>query len=107
MNAGHSALLIGAAALATLFTRALPFWVFSGKGGLPPRMQYLGKVLPFTVITILVLYCVRAVQPLHFPFGLPELLCIVVVAVLHVWKRNNLLSIGVGTVLYMAIVQNM
>ena len=41
----------------------------------------------------------------QFPFGVPELVSVLAVVVLHVWKRNNLLSIGVGTVLYMALVQ--
>ena len=66
---------------------------------------YLGKVLPCAVMGMLVVYCLKDVAFLQAPFGLPELIGIVVVALLHLWKRNSLLSIGVGTVAYMLLVQ--
>jgi branched-subunit amino acid transport protein AzlD len=68
-------------------------------------IQYLGKVLPPAVIGMLVIYCLKAVSITSYPYGLPEFISVAVVILLHVWKRNNLLSIGVGTVLYMVLVQ--
>lgn len=68
-------------------------------------VQYLGKVLPPAVIGMLVVYCFKSMRLTAFPFGLPELIAGAVVVLLHIWKRNNLLSIGVGTVLYMVLVQ--
>ena len=54
---------------------------------------------------MLVVYCLKDVRPLAYPHGIPELLGIALVALLHVWKRNSLLSIGAGTVAYMLLVQ--
>mgnify|MGYP000659385750 FL=1 len=71
----------------------------------PKFIQYLGRVLPFAVIGLLVIYCLKGVSVTAFPFGLPELIAIILVAVLHYWKSNMLLSIGCGTVVYMLMVQ--
>ena len=87
------------------FTRLIPFLFFPPGKEIPPTVQYLGRVLPPAVIGMLVVYCLKAVSIVQFPFGVPELVSVLAVVVLHVWKRNNLLSIGVGTVLYMALVQ--
>ena len=53
----------------------------------------------------LVVYCLKNTKILGAPYGIPELISVVTVAVLHIWKRNNLLSIGIGTVLYMFLIQ--
>lgn len=89
----------------TFVTRLIPFVVFPKGKEIPKVIQYLGKVLPPAVIGMLVVYCFKSAQVTTFPFGLPELIAGVVVVLLHIWKRNNLLSIGVGTVLYMTLVQ--
>lgn len=101
----RSLLIIVVVAAVTFFTRLLPFVVFPKGRQIPRVIQYLGRVLPPAVIGMLVIYCFKSVRPAVFPFGLPELLAAGTVVALHVWKRNNLLSIGVGTVLYMALVQ--
>lgn len=89
----------------TYLTRLLPFLLF-GRGGQPPRVVvYLGGVLPPAVIAMLIIYCLRHVDLFAGTHGLPELLCVAVVAVLHAWKGNNLLSIFGGTILYMVLVQ--
>ena len=98
--------MIAVAAVCTFATRVAPFLLFNGKKPIPPIVRYLGTTLPPAVIALLVVYCVKGVDWLAAPHGAPELLCIAVTALLHVWKRNNLLSIGVGTVLYMFLVQN-
>ncbi|BFL40165.1 branched-chain amino acid transporter permease [Agathobaculum sp. NSJ-28] len=97
--------MIAVAALCTFATRVAPFLLFNGKKPIPPIVRYLGETLPPAVIALLVIYCVKSVDWLAVPHGAPELLCIAVVALLHVWKRNNLLSIGIGTILYMFLVQ--
>lgn len=101
----HDILLIAVAVLVTMATRFLPFLIFGEKRKTPPIIEYLGKVLPCAIMGMLVVYCLKDVSFLSAPFGLPELIACVVVAVLHVWKRNSLLSIGGGTVCYMLLVQ--
>ena len=68
-------------------------------------MKYLGKVLPFAIIAMLMVYCLKGTSLLEWPYGLPELIAVAAVVMLHLWKKNTLLSIGVGTVLYMLLVQ--
>ena len=91
--------------LVTMATRFLPFLLFGGKKQPPKVITYLGKVLPCAIMGMLVVYCLKDVHPLAYPYGIPELLGIALVALLHVWKRNSLLSIGAGTVFYMLLVQ--
>lgn len=101
----RSVIIIVLVAITTFATRLFPFVLFPKGRKIPKSVEYLGKVLPPAVIGMLVVYCLKGVTPLSFPFGLPELIASAVVVILHVWKRNNLLSIGVGTVLYMVLVQ--
>ena len=69
------------------------------------EITYLGQVLPFAIMGMLVVYCLKDVKFLSAPFGAPEIIGCAIVALLHLWKRNSLLSIGVGTVAYMVMVQ--
>ena len=101
----HDVLLIIVAVLVTMATRFLPFLIFGKKRKTPPIIEYLGTVLPCAIMGMLVVYCLKDVSFLRSPFGLPELIACAVVAVLHIWKRNSLLSIGGGTVCYMLLVQ--
>ena len=68
-------------------------------------IEYLGTVLPCAIMGMLVVYCLKDISFLRSPYGLPELIACCVVAALHVWKRNSLLSIGGGTVCYMLLIQ--
>lgn len=106
MTAQHAIVMILVAAVCTFATRVAPFLLFNGKKPIPPIVRYLGEALPPAVIALLVVYCLKNVNWLAAPHGAPELLCIAVTALLHIWKRNNLLSIGAGTALYMYLVQN-
>ena len=72
---------------------------------MPATVQYLGKVLPPAIMAILVVYCLKDINLLEGSRGLPEFLAVALVAVLHLWKKNTLLSIGAGTVFYMILVQ--
>ena len=105
LSAGMSFLIIVLVALTTFATRVTPFLIFPKGKEIPKTIQYLGKVLTPAIIGMLVVYCLRNTAILSAPHGIPELIAVSVVAVLHVWKRNNLLSIGVGTVLYMVLIQ--
>jgi len=101
----HDALLIAAAVLVTMATRFIPFLIFGEKRKTPPIIEYLGTVLPCAIMGMLVIYCLKDITFLQGNHGLPELIACGVVAALHVWKRNSLLSIGGGTVCYMLLVQ--
>lgn len=91
-------------AICTLIIRALPFLIFGGKRAVSNTVQYLGKVLPSAIMIILVIYCLRDVNVLEGTHGIPEFIAIAVVIGLHLWKKNTLISIGVGTVIYMLLV---
>jgi branched-subunit amino acid transport protein AzlD len=102
---GQSIAIILVIAAVTFFTRAIPFIVFSNYSETPKYIVYLGKVLPPAVIGMLIVYCVKNVRITEVPYGIPEIVSIGVVALLHIWKRNNLISILGGTMLYMFLVQ--
>ena len=91
--------------LGTAVTRFLPFLIFPAEKQTPKYVQYLGKVLPAAVFGLLVIYCLKDVSILTGSHGIPELIAILLVIMLHVWKRQMLLSIAGGTVCYMLLVQ--
>ena len=101
----HAVLTIAVCALVTAALRFLPFLIFGENRKTPEVIAYLGKVLPFAIMGMLVVYCLKNVTLTAAPFGIPEAIGCAVVALLHVWKRNTLLSIGGGTVCYMLLVQ--
>ncbi len=98
-------LTIAVVALATALTRFLPFLIFPAGKPTPKYIQYLGKVLPGAVFGLLIVYCLKNVSLLRWPYGLPEAIAIAVTAGLHLWKKQILLSIAGGTVCYMILVQ--
>lgn len=91
--------------LGTAITRFLPFLVFPAGKSTPKYIRYLGKVLPPAIFGLLVVYSLRNVDILSGNHGIPELLAVLLVMGLHVWKRQMLLSIAGGTVFYMVLVQ--
>ena len=99
----HTAILIAVMAIGTALLRFSPFLVF--KKYLPAYVVYLGKVLPPAIIGMLVVYCLRSTPILTAPHGLPELIAVSIIVLLHVWKRNSLLSILSGTITYIVLVQ--
>lgn len=101
----HSAAVIAVIALVTAGLRFLPFWIFGENRKTPPLIAYLGQVLPYATMGMLVVYCLKGVDLTAAPFGIPEFLGCAVVALLHIWKRSTLLSIGASTVCYMLLVQ--
>lgn len=89
----------------TMLTRFLPFLLFPAGKPTPKYIQYLGTVLPSAVFGLLVVYCLKNVSLLEGSHGIPELISIVFVIVLHIWKRQMLFSIAGGTILYMLLIQ--
>ena len=104
INVSRSVLIIAICAACTFFERALPFLVFRGRE-VPPIVRYLGKVLPMAIMATLVIYCIKDISFTALGTFLPYVVGIAVTSLVHLWKRNNLLSIALGTVAYMVMVQ--
>lgn len=105
MNALEACLAIGIMALCTFVTRAFPFALFGRRKEVPDTVRYLGGVLPPAIMGTLIIYCLKGIRWTVYPGGLAELLAVALVGVIHIWKRNTLLSIAGGTLFYMVLVQ--
>lgn len=105
MTTTQHMIIIFAVGFGTLLTRLLPFLLFPAGKDTPPFIRYLGDVLPGAVFSLLVVFCLKGVNLLGGSHGLPELIGIVITIVLHLWKRQMLLSIAGGTVAYMLLLQ--
>ena len=101
----HAAGVIAVAAIVTMLIRFFPFAVFGGDKKRPVVIDYLADVLPYAIMGMLVVYCLKNVSFFAGSHGIPEIAASAVVVGLHVWKRNTLLSIAAGTVLYMFLIQ--
>lgn len=97
--------IIALVAILTLVTRAFPFVAFGRKGKPAPIITFLGRTLPAGVMAVLVVYCLKDISFTSVGGFIPQLISVAVVALLHVWKRNNLISIGVGTLFYMILIR--
>jgi branched-subunit amino acid transport protein AzlD len=104
MNTFEMLTIIAVIAFATFATRALPFICFCSKEP-PAILATIEKNLPPMILMLLVIYCLKDVEWLSAPYGIPELLTIAVVSALHLWKRSPMLSIFTGTIIYMTLVQ--
>ena len=96
---------IAAVALGAMLTRFIPFLLFPDNRQTPGYVLFLGKTLPAAMMGLLVVFCLKSVSWISPPYGLPELISIACIVLLQLWRRNVLLSIGIGTALYMALVQ--
>lgn len=105
MTTWEMAFTIGAVVLGTLATRFISFIVFAKAGKPPVIITYLGNVLPAAVMGLLVIYTLKDVSFVVAPNGLPEAIALFALGVTHFWRRNLLLSIAVGTIVYMFLVQ--
>lgn len=99
----HALLIVAVAAAVTAAIRYAPFIVF--RNHTPSAVLYLGEVLPYAIMGMLVVYCLKGITPLSGNHGLPEIISVTVVVMLHKLKHNTLLSILGGTVLYMILIQ--
>lgn len=105
MTVNQQIITIALAVLATMLTRFVPFIVFPAGKETPEYIRFLGKYLPAAVFGLLVIYCLRNVSLLGGNHGIPEFLSILLVVILHRWKRQMMLSIAAGTFCYMLLVQ--
>ena len=105
MTIAQQIITIAMVVLGTMLTRFLPFFIFPGGRETPAFIQYLGKVLPAAVFGLLVIYSLKEVSLLSGSHGIPEAISILAVILLHLWKRQMLVSIAGGTVCYMLLVQ--
>ena len=101
----HSICLIAIMSILTAALRFLPFCVF--RKHQPEVISYLGKFLPNAIMAILLVYCLRNMEILNSPYGLPEIISLGIVFILHKWKHNSLVSIGLGTIIYMVLLNFM
>ena len=101
----HSLVIVLMVALATQITRWTPFLLLSDGKKLPKEVEDLGRLLPPAMMGLLVVYSLRSVDILSGSHGLPEAIAVAATALLHLWKRNTLVSILAGTAVYMLLVQ--
>ena len=101
----RSMIIIAVVAAVTMLLRFLPFAVFGKHKKTPDYITYISSVLPYAIMGMLVVYCLKDVSIMTAPHGIPELLAGLVVVILHYWKGNTLISILSGTVVYMLLVQ--
>ena len=102
-NTTYSLILVLIMAGITILIRFLPFWIF--RKGTPKPILYLGQVLPYAIMGMLVVYCLKGISFTTGSHGIPEILSVLLVVLLHKWKHNTLLSIPAGTICYMVLVQ--
>ncbi|MGI6709893.1 MAG: branched-chain amino acid transporter permease [Bacilli bacterium] len=98
-------ILIIIMAIVTFFTRLFPFVFFKKEKPLSPYVKYIGDYLPYSMIAMLVVYSLKDVAFFTYPSLIPEIIAIICIVLLHIWKKNYLISIGVGTFIYMFLVQ--
>ncbi|MBN2403899.1 MAG: AzlD domain-containing protein [Spirochaetes bacterium] len=95
---------IGIIGVITFFTRLFPFVFLKKNPG--PAIEFFEKNIPPMIMLILVVYCLKEINWVVVPFGIPEILCIILTSILHIWKGNSILSIFSGTILYMLLIQS-
>ena len=105
MTAVQQIITIAMVVLGTVLTRFISFIVFPAGKETPKFVKYLGKVLPAAVLGMLVIYCYKSIDFSSAYHGLPEIVSGLLVAGLHLWKKNMLLSIAAGTVFYMVLIR--
>ena len=102
----HAMIVIMVMGLAVLATRIVPVLIFDREEKVPEFILYLGRVVPYTAMGLLIVYCLRDMPVLESPHGLPELISLAAVTVTYLWKRNTILSVVIGTALYMFLIQS-
>lgn len=105
MSTVHSIALIIVMAAVTMALRFLPFLIFPEGKKLPRVLEYLGTVLPGAIMGMLVVYCFKSTSVVSWPFGIPELIASAIVVITYLLFKKSLISIGLGTVAYMLLVQ--
>jgi len=101
----HAMIVILVMGLITFATRIVPVLIFGRGEKVPDYIMYLGKVVPYTAMGLLIVYCLKDVSVMDSPHALPEIISLAVVSLTYLWKRNSIFSVVTGTVLYMVLVQ--
>lgn len=101
---GIAVAMIIISASCTCILRAVPFVLF-GRNNMPEVIKYLGKVLPPAIIAVLIIYCLKQVVVQSMEVSLPTIISIIIVAAVHLWKKNTIISITIGTVIYMILIR--
>ena len=107
MTTAQTFITIGIFAFSVHFTRFLPFLVFGGRDKLPKIIEYLGKVLPAAIMGLLVVYCFKDFDFTQISVVIPAAAASAATVLLHLWKRNTILSILIGTAVYMVLIRVM
>jgi branched-subunit amino acid transport protein AzlD len=105
LSVQQSFIIILVIILGTVLTRTLPFIIFPSNTEIPRLVLYLGELIPYAAIGMLIVYCLKGISVVSAPYGIPEGIAVLTVVLLHLWKKNTLLSIGAGTLIYMLLVQ--
>ncbi len=105
MSITQQIITIAMVVLGTVLTRFLPFLIFPKGKETPPYVKYLGLALPGAIFGMLVVYSLKSVDLTIAPYGAAEFLGVLAVVLLHLWKRQMLISIAGGTIIYMLLVQ--
>lgn len=107
MNNSHLLILVITASLVTIALRAVPFFIFNPKKGMPLVIKRVAYLLPTAIMGVLVIYCFKDYIVSPAMESIAAALAGIFVVVLHLWKRNTLLSIAVGTAVYMILIRVM
>lgn len=105
MTSTQMVVTVAVAVAGTVATRFLPYLLFSEGRPVPETVRYLGHVLPPAVFGLLVVYCLRNVSLAAWPFGIPEVVSLAVVAALYAWRRDMLVPMVGGTAVYMLLIR--
>lgn len=101
----HAIIIMLVMGIVTLATRIIPVLVFEKKEKVPDFIMYLGKVVPFTAMGLLIVYCLKDVSFIEAPHAIPEAIALAVVVASYLWKKNTILSVVAGTAVYMLLIQ--
>lgn len=105
MSTQQQIITIALMGLSVMLTRFLPFILFPSEKHTPRFVRFLGRYLPSAVFGMLVVYCLKDVKLTAGTHGLPELIGIAVTVILHLWRKNMMLTIAGGTIAYMVLIQ--
>jgi len=105
MDILRSIFVVATMSLVTIALRAIPFVVFSGKRETPKLISYLGKVLPPAVMSMLVIFCLKDTAFASLWGFIPQLVASAVVVLSYLWKKNSLISIILGTAVFMVMIR--
>ena len=92
------------AAIGMIICRMLPYIIFAN-GKLPKIVKFYEKYLPFSLMAILFFLCLSTVKFSVYPYGFPEILTLLIVGALQFWKKNVILSLFVGTAIYLVLIR--